>query len=395
MRVLKKGNYILWLASWYPNKQEPFNGDFIQRHARATAPFIPITVFHFVQAGAQLRAESQEEAHTESKGLQEIVYYPKHLPVPSVLNKLFYNIRFYRQAKNRLLQHFEKNGLPIGVHVHVPMKGGNLALWIKRNWNIPYILSEHSSAYVPQVSDHFFKRSPIYRHQVRSIFKSAVVVTNVSLYIGDVLKRIFNLKQIEVVRNVVDTNLFFYVQNNVPPPFTFLHVSTLNAVKNIDGILRAFSTIKKNEAPWQLVLVGPVSEALIDAIAQYELKQQVRLTGLIGYEQVAEEMKKAHAFVLFSQMENFPCVVVEALCCGVPIVAGEVSGVPEAVNETNGILVPKDNEAALASALRQMIRQYKNFDRPAISADAQARYNYQVIGLQIFNLYQSAFSMAQ
>jgi glycosyltransferase involved in cell wall biosynthesis len=48
-----------------------------------------------------------------------------------------------------------------------------------------------------------------------------------------------------------------------------------------------------------------------------------------------QKCKKADAFILFSRHENFPCVVIEALCCGLPVVASNVGGIAEAVDETN------------------------------------------------------------
>ena len=46
--------YILWLPSWYPNKSEPYSGDFIQRHAKAAALYDPVTVIFFTQFGEKV-----------------------------------------------------------------------------------------------------------------------------------------------------------------------------------------------------------------------------------------------------------------------------------------------------------------------------------------------------
>ncbi|MBK8141573.1 MAG: hypothetical protein IPK57_11530 [Chitinophagaceae bacterium] len=68
---------ILWLCSWYPAKTEPFNGDFIQRHARAAALYNDIYVIHVAGDETGNNKKPGEEIH-QSEGLTEqIIYYQK------------------------------------------------------------------------------------------------------------------------------------------------------------------------------------------------------------------------------------------------------------------------------------------------------------------------------
>ena len=70
---------ILWLCSWYPNKIEPFNGDFIQRHARAASLYDDIYVIH-VAADAFKTASKDEKVINKAEGLIEhFVYYKRGL----------------------------------------------------------------------------------------------------------------------------------------------------------------------------------------------------------------------------------------------------------------------------------------------------------------------------
>jgi len=99
-------------------------------------------------------------------------------------------------------------------------------------------------------------------------------------------------------------------------------------------------------------------------------------------------MKMASALVLFSRYENLPCVIIEALCCGLPIVATNVGGIKELVNLKNGKLVQSENEEELIRAMVCMIDEYNNFDKEQISLDARERFNYSTIGKQFHQLYQ-------
>jgi glycosyltransferase involved in cell wall biosynthesis len=121
----------------------------------------------------------------------------------------------------------------------------------------------------------------------------------------------------------------------------------------------------------------------------------VTLTGEISYADVSQQMKMASAFVLFSRYENLPCVIIEALCCGLPVIATDVGGINELINMKNGILVRSENEEELVRAMDLMIDEYKNFDRDQISSDASERFNYSTIGKQFHDLYQQVLDKTQ
>lgn len=391
-----KENYILWLPSWYPNQLDAYTGDFIQRHALATSAFVPITVMHVVQSGPELYVPHSREQIYKNLHFEEHMLLPSFRPTGiKWLDRVRYNLRYHRYARKYLMQYFKENGLPLGLHVHVPMKAGLLALWVYKRWGIPFIVSEQSSHYIPGSSDAYYSKSKAHKLQVQRIFQKAAVVTNVSQCVGNMLKELFNRKEVFVIHNTVDTSLFYHSekQNGRQEVFTFFHASMLNEQKNIKGILRAFASLLQRTKNWQLVLAGPFDISLVDFIQQLGLTGQVQLRGMIPYEQVAKEMQAANAFVLFSRHENFPCVVIEALCCGLPVVAGDVAGVKEAVNATNGILVAPHDEAALASALYQIIETYQNYDRKEIARNSGRLYSFKAIGAQIFNLYQTNFGI--
>jgi glycosyltransferase involved in cell wall biosynthesis len=98
-------------------------------------------------------------------------------------------------------------------------------------------------------------------------------------------------------------------------------------------------------------------------------------------------MQQAHVQVLFSKHENFPCVVVEALCCGLPVVASDVAGIKEAVNSSSGILVQSENEDALLRGLLKIREVYKAYHPPSIASDAGSRFSYSAIAKRFDELY--------
>ena len=87
-------------------------------------------------------------------------------------------------------------------------------------------------------------------------------------------------------------------------------------------------------------MVGEVQGDLFQNILQLNLSANaIQFTGMLPYEEVARLMRNSDAFVLFSLYENMPCVVLEALCCGLPVITSDVGGLKEVINQENGVLV--------------------------------------------------------
>jgi len=82
----------------------------------------------------------------------------------------------------------------------------------------------------------------------------------------------------------------------------------------------------------------------------------------LGYtaarEQVAGYYQSADLFVHAAKVDNFPLTIMEAMACGLPVVATEVGGIPEQVEEgRTGWLVPLRDVEALVSRVSQLIEQ--------------------------------------
>lgn len=381
-------NKILWLCSWYPHPGDPFEGDFIQRHAKALSLYAPVTVFYVNQEGSDKEVDEDKIIEQQTNGVSEkIIFFRFKRTGVALMDKLAYNFQYYRAYKKALQKYISKEGKPAMLHIHVPMKAGIMGRWIKREWGIPYIISEHSSHYNGKTDDDFSAKNFFHRYNVRQVFRDAVAVTNVSAVIGDKLKALFGINDVKIIHNTVDTR-FFYYSNSGASKFRFIHVSTLaNYQKNIDGMLRSFLTLAYQRQDFELVIVGPASVELKEKAIQSGLSSYVSYTGEISYPEVALQMQQASALVLFSRYENFPCVMIEALCCGLPVIAADTGGIQEAVNEMNGILVQSENEEQLTAALDRMMNEYDRFDRKVIADTASRLFSYEVIGKQFYDLY--------
>ena len=113
---------------------------------------------------------------------------------------------------------------------------------------------------------------------------------------------------------------------------------------------------------------GELESMLKASISKRGLSDVVRMVGNVPHSAVPEWLRIGEVLCLPSLMEGMPNVVLEALACGLPIVASRVGAIPDVVNEASGILVAPGDSAALSQALEQAMR--RNWDRKQIAHDA-------------------------
>jgi len=379
---------VLWLCSWYPSELDPFDGDFIQRHAYAAAIFNDVYVIHITpDESARKTNNVREEIKKQGRLTECIIYFKKTV---SFFGKAYGFLKWKRLLKKAIIEYIAKNGRPDLVHVHVPMRAGLLALWLRRKYNIRYIVSEHWTIYQPGSTNGFSTRSPVFKFFTRKIISKSMALLTVSRDLGERINEQVLKGDFQVVPNVADEELYYF-QPQQTKPFVFIHVSNMSYQKNVPPILRCFELAHQEFPNSRLVLVGPHDEAIVDQARQTQLlDRSIFLRGEIPYDQVASAVREANALVLFSHFENLPCVIIEALCCGRPVITTPVGGIPEIINERNGIFVNTGDEASLINAMKRMMMDHATFNMKEISEEARSEFSYAAVGKMFDNIYKQA-----
>jgi len=378
---------VLWLTSWYPNVTEPFSGDFIKRQAEAVALYQPIKTLY---VGKYLIGKLSHESiiTNELVNLEENILYVRDE------NNLVAKIKFqfaYFKMYLKFIKHLQiSSDLPNLVHVHVAMKAGLIALYLKWKYKIPYVLTEHWSGYYAISKDSLYKKSYLTRYLTRLIIKNADRFLPVSEDLGMEISRHLIPVSFQKIPNVVNTSLFYPSDNRQPDVFRFIHVSSLLYPKNPEGIIRAFTELLTQGFKAELVLVGPLNHSINQFIYSAELsRNQIHCTGEISYKQVGIELRNSSALVMFSYYETMSCVVIEALCTGLPVISSRVGGIPEVIHENNGILIRAGDEKELLQSMKEMIYNRHLYDKDKISRQAAEQYSYETIGKKIIDVYDS------
>lgn len=130
-------------------------------------------------------------------------------------------------------------------------------------------------------------------------------------------------------------------------------VGRLSYEKGFDLLIKAFSSFHKQYPEWQLLIIGDgiLLVELQALVAKLELQTAIQFLGLL--KNPHNIVKQANFFVLSSRYEGFPNVICEALACRVPVISFDCPYGPSDIikHEVNGLLVPPEDIAALASAM--------------------------------------------
>jgi teichuronic acid biosynthesis glycosyltransferase TuaC len=146
-----------------------------------------------------------------------------------------------------------------------------------------------------------------------------------------------------------------------------LFVGRLDTAKGIGELLEAFASLASRRPNLRLAYVGdgPGGDHLRSKAKHLALEDRITLIGACLSEKVAQWLAAANVLALPSYNEGYPNAVIEALSCGRPVIATNVGGILELVNENSGILIAPRNSRALAEAIETAME--RNWDERAIS----------------------------
>jgi glycosyltransferase involved in cell wall biosynthesis len=250
---------------------------------------------------------------------------------------------------------------PEVIHAHV-FEAGFPAVLLARRFGARIVVSEHFTA---------FQRGLVRGMDLRLArftFRHADLVCPVSEDLRAQLQAVEPRGRYRVVPNVVDTSIF-YPGTTRSGPLRLLNVAALADKKRHADLIDAVAGM---DAELEIVGDGELRDELVARAGR-----NVRFLGALPPERVAERMRAADVFVLSSEFENLPVVLLEALACGLPVVATDVGGVREVVDESVGALVPPRDVPALRRAIVDVAA--RSFDRGALAARARDRYGMEAI----------------
>lgn len=137
-----------------------------------------------------------------------------------------------------------------------------------------------------------------------------------------------------------------------------LFVSTLWRYKNADGLIRAFRKVSQKFPDTELAIVGRDHAGYLDEVRQLTtslgLDGQVKFIGPVQNQSLPELYQAAKVFVYPSFEETFGLTLVEAMRCGVPVIASDVTSIPEVLGGA-GVLIDPHDDDEIAGAMMAVL----------------------------------------
>lgn len=190
-----------------------------------------------------------------------------------------------------------------------------------------------------------------------------------------VLKSFPNLK-IKIIQNGVDSTKFYPTKKIVTKPI-ILCTSRLAERKGVEYLIQAMTSIPK--AKLLLVGSGILESKMKLLVKKLHLSARVKFLGTVLHNRLPSIYRQAKLFVLPSLSESLSNSLLEALACGLPVVATNIGGNSEIIHNQNGSLVPPKNSKALSQAIIKLLNSRFKFKSSEIySWEKSAKKYYQL-----------------
>lgn len=379
---------VLIASRLYPGSSFPGRGTFVHEQARFLSAHCRLQVvsptpFSLPLPGLGRWAAYARVGRSELRDGLEILY-PRYLSLPRRL--LFSHAwRFYRAALERAVR-----TRPDLIHAHLAYPDGLAAVEYGRRLGCPVVISVHGHD-VREIP----RASPRWRALVARALGQAEAVIASS---GDVQERVRDLgvegERLHDIPQAVDCGLFrIGTRPGGEGGWRVLYVGRFDARKGLGVLLEAMQRVRRHRTDVQLRLVGgsPLSgtaDGYHRMIADLYLADCVEFLDEQPHEAIPRFMAEADLLVLPSYYESFGVVVVEAMACGLPVVATRCGGPEELVDEGSGRLVAPGDADGLADGILAVIQDYDRYDRTAIRRRAEERWDSRRVAARIYSLYE-------
>lgn len=359
---MSEKRHILLLSSWYPNKAGDVRGSFFREQALALHK-----EGHKVGVVAPIVRSIRDVKGVFSKpyglqiendnGVQTYRWHSVNF-TPRLHEK---NISRWLSIGKKLFESYVKDhGMPDIIHVHSLINAGYLAFEISSKYKIPYIVTEHSTAFARGlVTERAIKK-------LSSTVKSSSKNIAVSNEFKELLNHTFDIEEWCYIPNIVNSDFLaekLQLSKVNKYDFEFINICLLDQKKRVDILIKAFSKAFKGGHKIKLKIGGdgPEKKNLELLVKSEGVSDQVSFLGLLKREQVRQEISRADAFVLSSEYETFGVVVIEALALGKPVIATRCGGPESIITPEVGYLVTKNSVDEMATAMLELYENQNKF----------------------------------
>lgn len=360
---------IVVLSHTYPNNINPTADFFVHRQVRALKkancdvrviapiPYVP-KLLRFNPKGK--RYGSVLKYHS----IDSIpIWYPRYFCLPGKYSHSTTNNLMYYGVRG-IFSIIFKEFKPQVLHSYTATPDGYAGSLLKRKYGIPAVCTFLGSDI--NIYPYRDKRTYDLTAKVISEYDQLVVLS------GELKRNAEKIakpkRNIQIIQLGCDLNVFnndkqfrTKIRSGLgikPEEKVIIFVGEIIENKGVFELLDAFRELSSRYSYIHLILVGtgPAEDALRKKIEISGLNNKIHIVGWKPHTEIPNWMNAADIFVLASHYEGMPTVVLEAMSCGLPVIATRVGGAPEAVEEgRSGLIVDKKNTKSLLLAISELL----------------------------------------
>ena len=372
--------------------QQPVLGMILKGYPRISETFISNEIHTLEKLGFaihlfSMRQPREDFSHASVKKIRAAVdYLPETLirPLPRLMyhnlclaakNPAVYGAalntayrRFLRTRKSATIKHLLQAGYLVNrlmperrvthLHAHFAHSPTSVAMFTSRLTGIPFSFTAHAKD--------IYTSDP---RQIREKIGLARFVVTCTEYNRQHLQELSDGCAIPIHRNYHGIDIKFFSGNSAKPkkpaqPYQILTVARLTAKKGLPTIYRALRILCDQGVSLHHAHIGEGEERqkIISLIKELNLGSVTRLLGTQPHQVVLEHYQQADLFVLGCEVapngdrDGIPNVLMESMAMGLPVVATDISAIPELVDdERTGLLVPPGQPHQLAQSMLRML----------------------------------------
>lgn len=210
--------------------------------------------------------------------------------------------------------------------------------------------------------EHNYIENDKYRKQIQKNYKNLDYVIVINKYQEEMYKEWFKNTNVEIrrVENILNNSSD---KNSKLNNNAIIAVGRLDPIKGFSSLIKVMNIALKENPDLKLYLLGDGAEKekLYQEIKEYQIEKNIIMPGFVSAEEVTKYMLMSDIYIMTSEKECFPMVILEAFNCGLSVISFDIlTGPKELVkNDHNGYLIENRNCEAMAIKINSIIHDSK------------------------------------